>query len=116
MAELDGVQPLLRTLQAGTPSEFVWPAMESAVAELDDVQGVTSPWPMLTLYSTDRTILIDPHGRVADTAFELPAGTVSHVVFYAGGDFLVCYSTSIMTPDTAYWASVPEEIFVPGEK
>ncbi|MEV6098448.1 hypothetical protein [Nocardia sp. NPDC051981] len=117
LAGLDGAAPLLRTLRSGIPDELCWSALENAIAEVGDVRGVTSTWPLLTVYGIDRAVAIAPHGRVAGTAFELPPNTLSHVVFYAGGDFLVGYTSGTVRtwPDTAFWASSPEETFSPGD-
>ncbi|MGW4241435.1 hypothetical protein [Nocardia sp. NPDC004722] len=96
LAALDGAGPLLRTLRAGVPAEFHWPAWEAAIEHLGTPKGVTATWPMLTLYNSRRAVVIDPHGIVADTEFTAPRGTHVQAVFYAGGDFLVGYSDSKM--------------------
>ncbi|MEC3920039.1 hypothetical protein [Nocardia sp. CDC160] len=115
LAALDGTGPLLRTLRAGIPAEFHWPAWEQAFATLGRVHGMTATWPMLTLYGQDRAVVIDPHGIVAETSFTLPCETESHVVFYAGGDFLIGYSATKRYAEQAFWASAPGEVFSPAE-
>lgn len=70
---------------------------------------------MLTLYGADRAVAIGPHGVVAETGFTLPVEPRSHVVFYAGGDFLVGYSVTNLYPDQAFWTSAPGETFEPAE-
>lgn len=116
LAALNGTGPLLRTLHAGIPDELCWPTWENAIAELGTVRGMTATWPVLTLYSDDRALALAPHGRVAEADFALPPDTVSHVVFHAGGDFLIGYSTEHVTPDIAFWASCPAQTFVPAER
>ncbi|MFE3756798.1 hypothetical protein ACFXO9_21060 [Nocardia tengchongensis] len=115
LAALDGVGPLLHTIRAGIPDEFCWPALENAMAELGEVQGATSTWPLLTIYNADRALVIDPDGPVADATFTLPPHTTSHVVFYAGGDFLVGYTRGKGRPEEAFWTSAPGHIFTPAE-
>ncbi|GAB2556830.1 hypothetical protein GCM10027167_74680 [Nocardia heshunensis] len=115
LAVLDGTGPLLRTLRAGLPNEFHWPAWEAARAELGRVRGMTATWPLLTLYSTDRAVVIGPHGTVDRTEFTLPADTHSHVVFYAAGDFLVGHSAAKWYAEQAFWTSKPGESFSPTE-
>ncbi|MFE1593522.1 hypothetical protein [Nocardia sp. NPDC058705] len=114
LAALDGIDPLLRTLRAGIPSEFHWPAWEAAISELDGAQGVTATWPMLTLYNRNRAVVIDPHAAVAETEFTISTRKHLRAVFYAGGDFLVGYSdTETFHPNRAFWTSAPDEKFTP---
>jgi hypothetical protein len=67
LAALDLIGPLLRTLRAGLPDELGWPALDSAAEELTAgggrIAGVTSTWPVLTLFTAGRAIAIDHMGR-----------------------------------------------------
>ncbi|MFD8979297.1 hypothetical protein [Streptomyces sp. NPDC059564] len=79
LAALDLTGPLGRALRAGLPEEWAWPALEEAVAALggpDRVVGVTSTWPVLTVYGHDRAFAVDHAGVVASRTFQVPvAGT-----------------------------------------
>ncbi|QKG21445.1 hypothetical protein [Actinomadura verrucosospora] len=116
LAALDLAVPLARTLRAGIPAELGWPALDDALADLgEEAAGVTSTWPVLTVYGRSRAIAIDHAGRRGECAFALPEGTVAHSVHYAGGDFLVGWSkkTSSSPASHAFWASAPGEVFEP---
>ncbi|GGV44244.1 hypothetical protein GCM10010182_80920 [Actinomadura cremea] len=114
---LDLAAPLARTLRAGVHAELHWPALDEAVAELgEDVRGVTSTWPVLTVYGRERAIAIDHRGRRGACGFALPPGVRVHSVHYVGGDFLVGWSTRRDTvADEACWASDPAAVFAPAE-
>ncbi|MGX1811512.1 hypothetical protein ACWIGI_37795 [Nocardia sp. NPDC055321] len=124
LESLDGVDPLLWTLRAGIPHELCWPALDTAIAEVGVVRGVTATWPMLTVYGDDRAVVIDPHGKIADTTFTLPPDVGGHAVFYAGGEFLIGYGeipkpvppirfAPALRVQEAFWANAPEERFTP---
>lgn len=76
---------------------------------------MTSTWPLLTLYSDDHAVAIGPRGTVAETDFTVPSDARSHVVFYAGGDFLVGYSATAWYSEHAFWTSAPGDLFSPAE-
>lgn len=124
LAGLDGVDPLLRTLRAGIPHELGWPALDTAIAEVGVVRGVTATWPMLTVYGDERAVVVDSHGMVADTTFTLPPDIGGHTVFYAGGEFLIGYGevpkpvppsrfAPALRVQEAFWVNAPEERFTP---
>ncbi|MET9606813.1 hypothetical protein ABZZ17_17315 [Streptomyces sp. NPDC006512] len=121
LAALDLTGPLARALRAGLPEEWAWPALEDAVAELggpDRVTGVTSTWPLLTVYGPGRAVTVDHAGPRARCAFDLPDDATSHTVHHVGGQFLVSWST---TPkgsfgEHAFWADRPDEVFEPEQK
>ncbi|MFB4301768.1 hypothetical protein [Actinomadura sp. NTSP31] len=116
LAALDLAVPLARTLRSGIPAELGWRALDEALADLgEDPAGVTSTWPVLTVYGRSRAIAIDHAGRRGECAFALPEGTAAHAVHYAGGDFLVGWSkkTSTSPAAHAFWASAPGEVFEP---
>ncbi|MEU6036728.1 hypothetical protein ABZ801_15090 [Actinomadura sp. NPDC047616] len=119
LAALDLTGPLLRTLRAGLPDELGWPALDEAVAELTaggaDIEGVTSTWPVLTVFSADRAIAVDHRGRRAKCAFTVPGDAAVRVVFHVGGDFLVGWGQEGSHADRAYWASDPETVFTPDD-
>ncbi|MEU8463267.1 hypothetical protein [Streptomyces sp. NPDC029003] len=144
LGALDLTGPLGRALRAGLPEEWAWPALEEAVAELggpDRVVGVTSTWPVLTVYGPDRAIAVDHAGPRASCAFRVPpdaapqAGTGTGVgadagaadsadaapalaVHYAGGQFLVSWNSTPQGTfgDRAFWADRPDEVFEPADK
>ncbi|MGW0179200.1 hypothetical protein [Nocardia sp. NPDC003345] len=117
LAAVDMAVPLLRTLRAGIPAEICWPALDAALADLGEPQGVTSTWPVLTVFGTDRVIAVGPSGRVADATFTLPARAHDLTVFFAGGDFLVGYSEHPAgQARSAFWLSAPGDVFEPAEQ
>ncbi|MFI6448601.1 hypothetical protein [Kitasatospora sp. NPDC050543] len=115
LAALDLTGPLLRTLRAGLPEELGWPALEEALAELGpgEPAGVTSTWPVLTVFTARAAVAVDHRGRRADCTFTLPGDATAHYVHYAGGDFLISWTdgTAHSYPGTACWASRPEDVF-----
>ncbi|OLT12854.1 hypothetical protein BJF79_21415 [Actinomadura sp. CNU-125] len=117
LAGLDLAAPLARTLRAGVHAELHWPALDEAVAELgEDVRGVTSTWPVLTVYGRERAIAVDHRGRRGACGFALPEDVRVHSVHYVGGDFLVGWSTRRDTvADEACWASDPAAVFAPDD-
>ncbi|MDX2943697.1 hypothetical protein [Streptomyces caniscabiei] len=82
------------------------------------VRGVTCTWPVLTVYGDDRAVAVDHTGRRGDCAFTLPEGTTSHTVHFAGGRFLVAWTTTRRDSfgGHAYWADRPEEVFQPEQR
>ncbi|WEH17026.1 hypothetical protein [Streptomyces sp. VNUA24] len=82
------------------------------------VRGVTATWPVLTVYGDDRAVAVDHTGRRGACAFNLPEGTTSHSVHYAGGRFLVSWTTDKRTgfASHACWADRPEEVFEPEQR
>ncbi|MFJ2738521.1 hypothetical protein ACIO3O_02530 [Streptomyces sp. NPDC087440] len=116
---------LRRSLTAGLPEELAWPALESAYAELatdedgplPGVAGVTSTWPVLTVFGRDRAIAVAPDGERGSCRFTIPDGATMYAVHYVGGSFLVSWTLepSPYHCDTAVWADRPEEPFTPDE-
>ncbi|MEU6882417.1 hypothetical protein [Streptomyces sp. NPDC046712] len=136
---------LRRSLAAGLPEELAWPALESVYAEfaaepdagtgagagvgvgavaeeavdgaLPGVAGVTSTWPVLTVFGRDRAVAVAPDGVRGSCRFTVPQDATMFAVHYVGGSFLVSW-TLAPNPyhcDTAVWADRPEEPFTPEE-
>ncbi|WP_328622550.1 hypothetical protein [Streptomyces sp. NBC_00354] len=130
LAEAGAAGALRRSLAAGLPEELAWPALESVYADfaagagpeeaagaLPGVAGVTSTWPVLTVFGRDRAVAVDPDGVRGSCRFTVPDDATIYAVHYVGGSFLVSW-----TPgkngyhcDTAVWADHPEEPFTPDE-
>ncbi|WP_431681403.1 hypothetical protein [Kitasatospora sp. KL5] len=116
LAALDLTGPLLRTLRTGLPEEFGWPAFDEALAELGaPPAGRTATWPVLVLYTRDRAVAIDHRGRRGGCTFALPEDVARHTVHWAGGDFLIAWTTDTRHPYTlhAHWAGRPDDVFEP---
>ncbi|MEV0413488.1 hypothetical protein AB0I68_22460 [Streptomyces sp. NPDC050448] len=121
---------LRRSLAAGLPEELAWPALESVYAEfaagagheeadgaLPGVAGVTTTWPVLTVFGRDRAVAVAPDGVRGSCRFTVPADATMYAVHYVGGSFLVSW-TLAPNPyycDTAVWADRPAEPFTPDE-
>ncbi|MFG2640163.1 hypothetical protein ACGFYP_04190 [Streptomyces sp. NPDC048370] len=130
---------LRRSLAAGLPEELAWPALESVYTEfaehaedgesaaasaegpqegpLPGVAGVTSTWPILTVFGRDRAVAVAPDGVRASCRFTVPDESTMFAVHYVGGSFLVSWTVK-PNPyhcDTAVWADRPEEPFTPDE-
>ncbi|WP_242645968.1 hypothetical protein [Streptomyces triculaminicus] len=122
---------LRRSLAAGLPEELAWPALESVYAQfaadaapgdeadgaLPGVAGVTSTWPVLTVFGRDRAVAVAPDGVRGSCRFTVPQDATMYAVHYVGGSFLVSWT---LKPDpyyceTAVWADRPEEPFTPDE-
>lgn len=125
LAALDLTGPLGRALRAGLPEEWAWPALEEAVAELggpDRVVGVTSSWPVLTVYGRGRAIAVDHAGPRGSCDFRVPGFEPDEVqgltVHHVGGQFLVAWSAGSQTAfgDHAFWADRPDEVFEPEQQ
>ncbi|WCD84389.1 hypothetical protein KPP03845_100712 [Streptomyces xanthophaeus] len=144
LAEAGAAGALRRSLAAGLPEELAWPALESVYAEfaasagaeaagaeadgpedagdagvgpLPGVSGVTSTWPVLTVFGRDRAVAVAPDGVRGSCRFTVPDGVTMFAVHYVGGSFLVSWT---LTPspyhcDTAMWADRPGETFAPDE-
>ena len=121
---LDLAEPLARTLRFGIPKEYTWPAFEEAVIEVGTrpggVLGMTSTWPVLTVYGRDTAVAVDHRGRRCSGTFDLPEVAAKHAVHYVGGDFLVSW---VHRDDAhrhgserarAFWCSVPDDVFDAG--
>ncbi|MFD9035372.1 hypothetical protein ACFVZW_30175 [Streptomyces sp. NPDC059567] len=118
---------LRRSLAAGLPEELAWPALESVYAEfaadagpeetdaaLPGVAGVTSTWPVLTVFGRDRAVAVAPEGVRGSCRFTVPQDASMFAVHYVGGSFLVSWTQSAGSLcDTAVWADRPEEPFTP---
>ncbi|GGY10680.1 hypothetical protein GCM10010299_13280 [Streptomyces tanashiensis] len=91
---------------------------DGAVDRLPGVVGVTSTWPVLTVFGTDRAVAVDPDGVRASCRFTVPEDTTMHAVHYVGGSFLVSWTVK-QDPhlcDTAFWADRPDASFTPDEQ
>lgn len=91
---------------------------DRAVDRLPGVVGVTSTWPVLTVFGTDRAVAVDPDGVRASCRFTVPEDTTMHAVHYVGGSFLVSWTVK-QNPhlcDTAFWADRPDASFTPDEQ
>ncbi|MEJ8640509.1 hypothetical protein WKI68_01820 [Streptomyces sp. MS1.HAVA.3] len=120
---------LRRSLAAGLPEELAWPALESVYAQfaedagseeadetLPGVAGVTSTWPVLTVFGRDRAVAVAPDGVRGSCRFTVPDGATMYAVHYVGGSFLVSWSLGSRSYcDTAVWAERPDEPFTPDE-
>ncbi|KUH40531.1 MULTISPECIES: hypothetical protein [Streptomyces] len=117
LAAVDLVGPLGRALRAGLPEELGWPALEEAVTEFGPggVRGVTSTWPVLTVYGADRAVAVDHGGRRGACAFRVPEGATLHVVHFVGGSFLVSWTDEERGSygTRAFWADRPQDVFTP---
>ncbi|MGT2531967.1 hypothetical protein ACU4GG_36615 [Streptomyces nojiriensis] len=143
LAEACAAGALRRSLAAGLPEELAWPALESVYAEfaadadadayaatdadtglgkvdrtLPGVAGVTSTWPVLTVFGRDRAVAVAPDGVRGSCRFTVPEGATMYAVHYVGGSFLVSWSlkASPWSCDTAVWADRPDEPFTPDEQ
>lgn len=122
---------LRRSLAAGLPEELAWSALESVYARfaadaghtraadevLPGVAGVTSTWPVLTVFGRDRAVAVAPEGVRGSCRFTVPEDATMFAVHYVGGSFLVSW-TLAASPyhcDTAVWADRPDEPFAPDE-
>ncbi|MGW2815953.1 hypothetical protein [Streptomyces sp. NPDC001415] len=121
---------LRRSLAAGLPEELAWPALESVYAQfaaearpeeaeapLPGVAGVTSTWPVLTVFGRERAVAVAPDGVRGSCRFTVPAEATMFAVHYVGGSFLVSWTLkpSPYFCDTAVWADRPDEPFTPDE-
>lgn len=121
---LDLAEPLARTLRFGVPAEYTWPAFEEAVAEVGTrpggVLGMTSTWPVLTVYGRDTAVAVDHRGRRDSRTFGLAEEAAKHAVHYVGGDFLVSWvhrddaHRRGSEPARAFWCSSPDDVFDAG--
>ncbi|MFE5941352.1 hypothetical protein [Streptomyces sp. NPDC056480] len=86
-------------------------------AGLPGVAGVTSTWPVLTVFGRDRAVAVAPDGVRGSCRFTVPADATMFAVHYVGGSFLVSWSLkpSPYYCDTAFWADRPDEPFTPQE-
>ncbi|GGT24651.1 MULTISPECIES: hypothetical protein [Streptomyces] len=120
LAGIDLTGPLARALHAGLPEELGWPALDAALAGFPPGESVqaTSTWPVLTVYGATRATAVDHEGERASCTFRVPGDAVSHSVHYAGGDFLVAWSTDERATwgSRAFWASRPEDVFTPRDQ
>ncbi|MFG2291914.1 hypothetical protein [Streptomyces sp. NPDC048603] len=119
---------LRRSLAAGLPEELAWPGLESVYAEfaasagpeeaerpLPGVEGVTTTWPVLTVFGRDRAVAVAPDGVRGSCRFTVPDDATMFAVHYVGGSFLVSWTVK-QSPyfcDTAVWADRPDEPFEP---
>ncbi|MCT9093263.1 hypothetical protein N4G70_31015 [Streptomyces sp. ASQP_92] len=130
LADAGAAGALRRSLAAGLPEELAWPALESVYARfaaeagpeeadrpLPGVAGVTSTWPVLTVFGPDRAVAVGPDGERGSCRFTVPPDATMFAVHYVGGSFLVSW-TARPSPyhcDTAFWADRPDQPFTPDE-
>ncbi|MFJ4425615.1 hypothetical protein [Streptomyces bobili] len=115
LAALDLTGPLARALRSGLPEELCWPALEEVLEGFDahDALRVTCTWPVLTVYGDDRAVAVDHAGARASCVFRVPVDAVSHAVHFAGGQFLVSWTTDgrARSNTLAFWNDRPDEVF-----
>ncbi|MFE3182907.1 hypothetical protein ACFXKR_18855 [Streptomyces violascens] len=130
LAEAGAGGALRRSLAAGLPEELAWPALESVYEQfaadarpeetqgvLPGIAGVTSTWPVLTVFGHERAVAVAPDGVRGSCRFTVPAEATMFAVHYVGGSFLVSWTLK-QSPyycDTAVWADRPDEPFTPDE-
>ncbi|MEU9192323.1 hypothetical protein [Streptomyces hundungensis] len=130
LADAGAAGALRRSLAAGLPEELAWPALESVYARfaaqagpeeagraLPGVAGVTSTWPVLTVFGSDRAVAVGPDGERGSCRFTVPSDATMFAVHYVGGSFLVSWTTrpNPYHCDTAFWADRPDRPFTPDE-
>ncbi|GGW85084.1 hypothetical protein [Streptomyces galilaeus] len=117
LAALDLTGPLARALRSGLPEELCWPALEEVLEGFDahDALRVTCTWPVLTVYGDDRAVAVDHASARASCVFRVPVDAVSHAVHFAGGQFLVSWTTDgrARSNTLAFWNDRPDEVFAP---
>ncbi|WP_405680484.1 hypothetical protein OG239_07955 [Streptomyces sp. NBC_00868] len=120
LAPLDLAGSLARTLRAGLPEELGWPALDAALADFapGEIAGVTCTWPVLTVYGRHKAVAVDHAGVRASCAYRLPEDTARNVVHFAGGQFLVSWTTDPADSFGAYafWSGSPDEVFQPDQR
>ncbi|MFD3943342.1 hypothetical protein [Streptomyces sp. NPDC058579] len=131
LAGTDTAGTLRRSLTAGLPEELAWPALEkiyedfakeATEAEAGDgplpgVSGVTSTWPVLTVFGRHRAVAVAPDRVRASCRYTIPDDATMFAVHYVGGSFLVSW-TAKPNPyrcDTAIWSDHPDDPFTPDE-
>ncbi len=117
LAALDLTGPLARALRAGLPEELGWPALDTALAGLGPAGavGMTSTWPVLTVYGTDRAVAVDHAGVRGSCTYQVPDDATTHTVHYVGGQFMVSWTTAERGSyaERAFWSDRPDEVFTP---
>ncbi|WP_264937153.1 hypothetical protein, partial [Streptomyces sp. A012304] len=117
LAGLDLTGPLARALRSGLPEELAWPALEAALTDFDPAETlrVTCTWPVLTVYGENRAVAVDHAGTRASYAFRVPDDATSHTVHFAGGQFLVSWTSGDGRSfgDRAFWSGSPHDVFEP---
>ncbi|GAB3702514.1 hypothetical protein [Nocardiopsis oceani] len=121
LAETRMAEPLARTLRFGIPAEYTWPAFEEAVEEIGarpgGILGMTSTWPVLTVYGRNTAVAVDHRGRRGSCEYSLPEEAEDHVVHHVGGDFLVTWHPADewepwdWRQPRAFWCSAPDDTF-----
>ncbi|MGC4929564.1 hypothetical protein [Streptomyces sp. DT117] len=93
------------------------PGTDEAVPGVTGVVGVTSTWPVLTVFGRDRAVAVGPDGERGSCRFTVPEDATLSAVHYVGGSFLVSWTlaTSPHNGDTAVWADRPDAPFTPDE-
>ncbi|MGQ4271217.1 hypothetical protein [Nocardiopsis changdeensis] len=108
--------PLARALRFGVPAEYTWPAFEEAVAEFaaaeEPLLGMTSSWPVLTLYGRSLAVAVDHRGVRARVSFTIPAEASRFAVHHVGDDLLVTWHDGDDDADhrSAFWCSDPGRV------
>ncbi|MGW0749668.1 DNA-binding protein [Streptomyces sp. NPDC002587] len=116
-AATDLGETLARTLRAGLFEELVWPAWESAVADLTPGQGrqgltVVEAWPYLIVANETQVRVIDADGTVLTHDLRVPTGSNHRYGFhYVDGDLLVFWSAWSADRTEGYWHSSPGTVF-----
>ncbi|WP_245877646.1 hypothetical protein [Streptomyces glaucescens] len=77
---------------------------------------MTGTWPVLTVYGSDRAVAVDHAGPRASCVFRLPDDAAGHAVHYAGGRFLISWTSDEPFGDLAFWDDRPEDVFEPEHK
>ncbi|MEV4429906.1 hypothetical protein AB0K23_31995 [Streptomyces sp. NPDC049602] len=91
---------------------------DGIVSGMPGVVGVTSTWPVLTVFGADRAVAVAPDGVRASCRFTVPEDTTMHAVHYVGGSFHVSWTVKPDPHlcDTAHWADRPDEPFTPDDQ
>ncbi|MDE3722490.1 hypothetical protein PWG71_13935 [Nocardiopsis sp. N85] len=110
----DPAVPLARALRFGVPAEYTWPAFEEVVAEFaargEAVTGMSSTWPVLTVYGRSTAVAVDPRGGTARASYAIPEGVARYAVHRVGDDFLVTWNADGWRNHRAFWCSDPDRV------
>ncbi|MBL7254254.1 hypothetical protein [Paractinoplanes lichenicola] len=114
LTEVDMATVVARTLRAGLPAEFVWPAYEAAASEKKNLR-IGESWPEIVLYDDQSAHVVTPGGQVTEHVYRIPPQGDRHArahyphtaCFSVDGDLVVAWTTE--DGSAAYWASRPDD-------
>ena len=108
ISHLDAPKLLADALRDGVLTEYTWPELEKAAAELGDDVTLHESWPAVGVAKNGRVIWVEGDRRVAEATFAIPKGVRPEDWYYILVDGVTgCYYRDSSYDEWFVWSNDP---------